>query len=74
MRRPDVSFLRLEHLPDEQDVEGHCPVAPDLAVESYLRHQGTTFVKRFDANAYLYLSRAITYFDLARDYGRARRG
>jgi homoserine O-acetyltransferase len=42
---------------------------PDLAVESYLRHQGSTFVKRFDANAYLYLSRAITYFDLARTWG-----
>ncbi len=43
--------------------------APDLAVESYLRHQGSSFVKRFDANAYLYLSRAITYYDLARSHG-----
>jgi homoserine O-acetyltransferase len=39
-------------------------------VESYLRHQAESFVKRFDANTYLYTSRALTYFDLARQYGR----
>lgn len=37
---------------------------PDFKVESYLRHQGMTFVERFDANAYLYLTRAASYFDL----------
>jgi homoserine O-acetyltransferase len=42
---------------------------PEFAVESYLRHQADTFVKRFDANTYLYTSRALTYFDLARQYG-----
>jgi len=42
---------------------------PDFAVESYLRHQADTFARRFDANSYLYLSRALTYFDLARDHG-----
>src|SRR5688572_23633691 len=42
---------------------------PEFAVESYLRHQAETFVKRFDANTYLYTSRALTYFDLARQYG-----
>lgn len=42
----------------------------DFAVESYLRHQAQTFARRFDANSYLYLSRALTYFDLARDHGR----
>jgi homoserine O-acetyltransferase len=41
----------------------------DFAVESYLRHQAATFVRRFDANSYLYISRALTYFDLARDHG-----
>jgi len=41
----------------------------DFEVESYLRHQAGTFVKRFDANTYLYLSRALTYFDLARQHG-----
>ena len=42
---------------------------PDFEVESYLRHQADAFAKRFDANAYLYISRALTYFDLARTYG-----
>jgi homoserine O-acetyltransferase len=42
---------------------------PDFAVESYLRHQARTFAQRFDANSYLYLSRALTYFDPARSYG-----
>jgi homoserine O-acetyltransferase len=42
---------------------------PDFAIESYLRHQADTFAGRFDANSYLYISRALTYFDLARDRG-----
>jgi homoserine O-acetyltransferase len=42
---------------------------PDFAVESYLRHQAASFATRFDANSYLYISRALTYFDLARDHG-----
>ena len=37
-------------------------------VESYLRHQGSTFVQRFDANSYLTITRAADYFDLAADY------
>lgn len=39
----------------------------DFAVESYLHHQGDTFTKRFDANSYLYVTKAIDYFDLTKD-------
>lgn len=39
----------------------------DFQVESYLRHQGDAFVKRFDANSYLYITKAIDYFDLKKN-------
>jgi len=45
---------------------------PEFEIENYLRHQADAFVKRFDANTYLYTSRALTYFDLARQYGGGR--
>ena len=45
----------------------------DFKIESYLRHQGESFIKRFDANAYLYITKAIDYFDLIRDHGSLKK-
>jgi homoserine O-acetyltransferase len=45
----------------------------EFSVETYLDYQGQTFIERFDANCYLYLSKAMDYFDLAREYGSLKR-
>jgi homoserine O-acetyltransferase len=42
---------------------------PEFEIESYLDYQADSFVRRFDANTYLRMSRALTYFDLAREWG-----
>jgi len=74
-----VTYLSAESMRDKfarrlQDRETYSftVTEPDFAVESYLRHQADTFAGRFDANSYLYISRALTYFDLARDHGNGQ--
>ncbi len=42
----------------------------EFQVESYLQHQGRAFIERFDANSFLYITKAADYFDLARDHGK----
>lgn len=71
-----VTYLSAESMDEkfarrlqERDSYSFTLTEPDFAVESYLRHQADSFAARFDANSYLYISRALTYFDLARDHG-----
>jgi len=45
----------------------------EFAVETYLDYQGQTFVERFDANSYLYITKAADYFDLQKEYGSLRK-
>jgi homoserine O-acetyltransferase len=42
---------------------------PEFQVESYIHHKGETFTRRFDANSYLYISKAIDYFDISSGFG-----
>jgi homoserine O-acetyltransferase len=51
------------------ETEGTSPFEVDFEVWSYLRHQGRSFINRFDANTYIYFTRALDYFDLPGQYG-----
>jgi homoserine O-acetyltransferase len=53
----------------DRDQYSYTVTDADFAVESYLRHQAQGFAARFDANSYLHISRALTYFDAARSHG-----
>ena len=67
----DLKFGRalIENQANPPMQEVHEPFQPAFAVESYLDYQGQQFVNRFDANSYLYLSKALDTFDLAQDWG-----
>ena len=57
------------HLLQDREKYSYTLDQADFQVENYLKHQAKIFAQRFDANTYLYISRALTYFDLARTHG-----
>jgi homoserine O-acetyltransferase/O-succinyltransferase len=59
---------RLQNRPDGSKGAKTFGFDADFQIESYLRHQGLSFTSRFDANSYLYITRAMDYWDLAEDH------
>jgi len=70
-----ITYMSEESLDGKFGRDWHAAAAsayhfhPEFAVESYLQHQGQKFVNRFDANSYLYITKALDYFDIASGYG-----
>ena len=60
---------RLQNRPDGSKGAKTFGFDADFQIESYLRHQGLSFTDRFDANSYLYITRAMDYWDLAEEHG-----
>jgi len=60
---------QLQDRPDGSEGAKSYGFEADFQIESYLRYQGSGFTRRFDANSYLYITRAMDYFDLAEEHG-----